>query len=187
MDFSEEEILIQDAQYNNQSFIKLYDKYYSKIFGYIFRRTLDLEISKDLTSETFLKAYMNIGKFKWRNLPFSAWLYRIASNEMNMAERKGKYKPESLDLLNENHQMEIADPQSLDSEKKLVEIQMEQHEDFIQIQLKLKLLPNKYQEVIALRYFEEKSIKEIAQIIDKPEGTIKSLISRGIEKLRRLL
>lgn len=186
MDLSEEQIFIQAAKHDNQSFIKLYDRYYSKIFGYIFRRTLDFELSKDITSETFLKAYVNIGTFEWRNLPFSAWLFRIATNEMNMAARKKRYRHQSLEILNE-HQKQIADPQSLDSEKKLVEIQMKQHEEFIQIQLKLKLLPNKYQEVIALRYFEGKSIKEIAQIINKPDGTIKSLISRGLEKLRLLL
>ena len=45
-------------------------------------------------------------------------------------------------------------------------------------------MPVKYQEVIALKYFEEKSIKEISEILGKKEGTIKSLISRGLQKLR---
>ncbi|MGI8584642.1 MAG: hypothetical protein ACR2KX_20830, partial [Chitinophagaceae bacterium] len=68
----DEEQLIKEAQNNNYGFVKLYDIYYSRIFGYIFRRTLDLEQTKDITSETFLKAYINIGKFHWKNIPFSA-------------------------------------------------------------------------------------------------------------------
>jgi RNA polymerase sigma-70 factor, ECF subfamily len=187
MSHSEEEFLIKAAQEDNQSFVKLYDIYYTRIFGYIFRRTLDLELTKDLTSETFLKAYLNLKKFQWRNIPFSAWLYRIATNEMNIAHRKKRYKPASLHLLIEYGSFEVADPQSLDSEKQLMEKQLEQSEEFRLIQQKLKQLPRKYQEVIALRYFEDKSIQETAEILGKKEGTIKSLLSRGIDKLKLLL
>jgi len=49
----------------------------------------------------------------------------------------------------------------------------------------LKTLPVKYQEVIALRYFEGKENKEIAEILNINEGTLKSLLSRGVEKLRQ--
>jgi RNA polymerase sigma-70 factor (ECF subfamily) len=184
---SEEESLVKAAQRDNQSFAKLYDVYYSKIFGYIFRRTLDLELSKDLCSETFLKAYLNINRFQWKNIPFSAWLYRIATNEMNMADRKKKYEPESLHRIMEKKYFEPPDPQSLQAEKALLEKQLEQSKDFQQILQKLKELSNKYQEVITLRYFEDKTIKEIADILGKKEGTIKSILSRGIEQLKLIV
>src|SRR5437868_5026704 len=93
----EEMQLVKKAQKDKESFATLYDTYYPKIFGYVFRRTTDFELSKDITSETFIKAFIHIRKFKWRNIPFSSWLFRIASNEMNMADRKKKYKPDSLD------------------------------------------------------------------------------------------
>ena len=182
----EEQQLIKEAQKDNESFAKLYDLYYPKIFGYIFRRTLDLELSKDITSETFIKAYINIGRFQWKNIPFSSWLFRIATNEMNMADRKKKYKAESLHQLLEKGTLEIADPQSLETEKIVIEKQLQQSKDFLAVQQKLLLLPVKYQEVIALRFFEVKRIKEIAEILDKNEGTVKSLISRGIDKLKIL-
>ena len=143
-----------------------------------------MELSKDITSETFIKAFTHIGKFKWRNIPFSSWLFRIATNEMNMADRKKKYTPDSLDECLENS---LIDPQSMETEKLIVEKQMQQNEDFMSVQQKLLLLPLKYKEVIALRYFEEKSIKEISEILGKNEGTVKSLLSRGIDKLRKLL
>jgi RNA polymerase sigma factor (sigma-70 family) len=187
MNLSEEQELIQEAQKNNESFVKLYDMYYSRIFGYIFRRTLDLEKSKDICSETFLKALVNIKRFRWKNIPFSAWLYRIATNEMNMADRLSRYRPASLEKFMQNPPFDIIDPNTLETEKLMLEKQMKQNEDFIAIQQKLLLLPSKYQEVIALRYFEEKSIKEIADILDKKEGTVKSLLSRGIDKLKDLL
>ena len=87
----EEQLLVEKAKTDKEAFVRLYDFYYPKIFGYVFRRTLELERTKDITSETFLKAYLNIGRFQWKKIPFSSWLFRIATNEMNMADRKKKY------------------------------------------------------------------------------------------------
>jgi len=72
-------------------------------------------------------------------------------------------------------------------EKEIAEEELKRHQDFIDVQARLKLLPIKYQEVISLKYFERKKIKEISEILGKKEGTIKSLISRGLEKIRNLL
>jgi RNA polymerase sigma factor (sigma-70 family) len=183
----EEQLLIKEAKTNNESFVKLYDYYYPKILGYAFRRTLDLNLSKDITSETFLKALTGIGKYQWKGIRFSSWLFRIASNEMNMLDRKKKYNPDALTDLKERGVFEIVDKASLDEEKNELEKQLQQSKDFINVQQKLLLLPIKYQEVISLKYFEEKSIKEIAEILEIKEGTIKSLLSRGIEKLKNLV
>lgn len=183
----EEQLIIKEAKANNESFVKLYDYYYPKILGYCFRRTIDLNLSKDLTSETFLKALIGIKKYQWRGISFSSWLFRIASNEINMRNRKKKYNPDSLYSLKESGIDEIADSASLDEEKNELEKQLQQSKDFINIQQKLLLLPVKYQEVVALKYFEEKSIKEIAEILEIKEGTVKSLLSRGIEKLKYLV
>ena len=183
----EEQLIVKEAKTNNESFVKLYDYHYPRILGYCFRRTLDLNLSKDLTSETFLKAFTGIGKYQWRGIPFSSWLFRIASNEMNMLDRKKKYNPDSLTDLKERGVFEIVDKASLDEEKNELEKQLQQSNDFVNVQQKLLLLPVKYQEVIALKYFEEKSIKEISEILEIKEGTIKSLLSRGIEKLKYLV
>lgn len=67
----------------------------------------------------------------------------------------------------------------------MLENELKLHKDFIRIQKALKLMDTKYQEVIAFRYFEAKDIREISEILGKPEGTIKSLLSRGLEKLRK--
>ncbi|MBD0378071.1 MAG: RNA polymerase sigma factor [Flavisolibacter sp.] len=187
MRLDEEQQLVREAKISNESFAKLYDCYYIKILGYVFRRTLDIELAKDITSETFLKAYSNIEKFQWKGISFSSWLFKIATNELNMLNRKKKYAPASLEDLKAAIIYDRTDKSALEEEKKELERQLQQSKDFINVQQKLLLLPVKYQEVIALRYFEEKSIKEIAAILDSKEGTIKSLLSRGIEKLKKLV
>ena len=74
--------------------------------------------------------------------------------------------------------------QEADDERELMESELKAHKDYNQIRVNLLQLDVKYQEVISLRYFEQKTNGEIAQILDKNEGTVKSLLSRGLEKLR---
>jgi RNA polymerase sigma-70 factor (ECF subfamily) len=184
MDLSEEKELVRQAQKAPDAFGKLYDQYYPKIFGYVLRRTANLEAAQDITSETFLKALKKLWQFRWRNISFSSWLYKIATNEINQCFRKAEYKKSiSLEELQEQG-FEPISPH--DPESELIEAQekLKQHRDFLEIQEKLVRLPAKYQEVIALRFFEQKQIKEIGEILGKKEGTIKSLLHRAVEKLR---
>lgn len=184
MELSEEKELVKQAQKNPDAFARLYDHYYPKIFGYVLRRTADIEVAQDITSETFFKALKKLWQFRWRNVPFSAWLYKIATNEINQYFRKAEYK-KSLSL-EEWQEQGLELMSSYDPESELMEAQekIKQYRDFQDIQKKLARLPAKYQEVIALRFFEKKQIKEIAEILGKKEGTIKSLLHRALEKLR---
>ena len=83
---------------------------------------------------------------------------------------------------------EFADKTKFDSyvnEDRLeMEKELQQHEQFLSVLVSLKTFPVKYQEVIALRYFEGKDNKEIVEILNINEGTLKSILSRGLEKLR---
>ena len=186
MDLSEEKELVRQAQKSPDAFARLYDQYYPKIFGYVLRRSANIEAAQDITSETFLKALGKLWQFRWRNVPFSSWLYKIATNEVNQYFRKVEYrKTVSLEELQERG-LELLS--SHDPEGELIEAQEElkQHQDFLEIQAKIVQLPGKYQEVITLRFFEKKQIKEIAEILGKREGTIKSLLHRAVEKLREI-
>jgi len=184
MDLSEEKELVRQAQKAPDAFAKLYDHYYPKIFGYVLRRTVNLEAAQDITSETFFNALRKLWQFRWRNISFSSWLYKIATNEINQYFRKAGYKKSvSLEELQEQG-FEPISPH--DPENELIEAQekLKQHQDFLEIQVKIVRLSAKYQEVIALRFFEQKQIKEIAEILGKKEGTIKSLLHRAVEQLR---
>lgn len=184
MHLNEEKELVRQARKSPDAFARLYDEYYPKIFGYILRRTANLEAAQDVTSETFLKALGRLWQFRWRNVSFSSWLYKIATNETNQYFRKAEYKKSiSLEELQEQG-FELLSPH--DPESELIEAQekLEQHQEFLEIRKKITKLPAKYQEVVALRFFEKKQINEIAQILGKREGTVKSLLHRAVEKLR---
>jgi RNA polymerase sigma-70 factor (ECF subfamily) len=64
---------------------------------------------------------------------------------------------------------------------------MEKHDDFLDLQNCIARLPLKYQEAIALRYFEDKDVREVARILGKSEGTVKSLLHRGTGQLRKMM
>lgn len=73
----------------------------------------------------------------------------------------------------------------VEEDRKSLLDELSKHRQFMEISVKLKELPGRYQEVICLRYFEGKSNKEIGEILNKKEGTVKSLLSRGLDKLRK--
>lgn len=180
----DEEQLLKDIKNDPQKFGQVYEAFHNKIFGYVFRRTTDYEAAKDITAETFLKAYVNIGKFKWRNVSLLYWLYRIATNELNKYFNSHKYTPQSLNRIQEEYDIDITDNSNAETENIRLQEDLEKHREFMRINESIKKLGVKYQEVISLRFFEHRSITEIAMILDKKEGTIKSLLSRGIEKLQ---
>lgn len=187
MHISKEKILIGEIKREPSKFSIVFDEYYAVIFSYIFRRVADYDIARDIASETFLKAFLNIGSYKWKGISFSSWLYRIACNECSLYFRKRKYHPISLDKLISAGFWDSIDPATTVEEKLFIEKEVRRHKDFIAVQQKIMQLPFSYQEVLSLRYFEQKNIKEISVILNKKEGTIKSLLSRGMEKLRNML
>lgn len=176
-----EQELLQKIKNDPNYFGVLFDRYYPAIFGYVLRRVMDYDLARDVAAETFLKAFLKVQSFHWRGISISSWLYRIATNEVNQTFRKKRYRPEKLGSIIAGNFLLIDD-----ASREEMEEELSRHEEFMRVQQKLKTLETRYQEVIALRYFERKDNKEIAEILGKPEGTVKSLLSRGIEKLKVL-
>src|SRR5882762_8575670 len=106
MNPEQEKHLIEQCHADPAAFGQVFDLWYKPVFGYIMRRTADYDLSKDIAAETFLKAFLKINGFRWRGVSLSAWLYRIAGNELNQYYRSSKYTPQSLQQLMENPQME---------------------------------------------------------------------------------
>lgn len=179
-DLKKEKKLVKRAQKDSGAFSELYETNYPKIFGYILKRVAEVQIAQDITSETFLKALKNIKKFRWQNISFSAWLYRIASNEISNYFRKNKYRPISFEKISEPISSSNPSAEIIQAEE-----QLEKHKEFLELQKKISRLSAIYQEVIVLRFFEKKKIREISEILGKSEGTVKSLLHRGLEKLRK--
>lgn len=187
MTLDEERQLLQRIKEDPKYFGIVFDEYYKPIFNYVFRRVADYDISRDITAETFLKAFLKVQSFIWKEISISSWIYRIATNEINYFFRRQRNKPASLDYLLQNNNFDIFDREEYQSEKDTLEKELELHSEFVKVRKSLTELGIKYQEVLSLRYFEKKSLKEIAEILDKKEGTIKSLLSRGTEKLKNLI
>lgn len=175
--------LLNKIKNNPDDFSQLFKLYYKPIFGYILRRTGDFDESADIAANTFFKAFRHINNFSYKGISIKVWLYRIATNEMNQYFRY-KQKHNSLFSRIEFENKKIFS-NFLSEDKKELEMELQKHEQFLFVLKCLKTLSIKYQEVISLRYFEGKGNKEIVEILNINEGTLKSLLSRGLEKLRK--
>ncbi len=174
--------LLNKIKNNPAAFSEFFKQYYKPIFGYIFRRTGNFDETADIASETFLKAFKNINNFSYRGISVKVWLYRIATNEMNLYfrnERKNRSLFEKIHFDDHNSFNNY-----LQSDMEELELELQKHEQFLFVMNALKKLPLKYQTVISLRYFEGKDNSEIIEILGIKEGTLKSLLSRGLKKLR---
>jgi len=185
MNAEQEKELVERAKDDTSVFGELYEQYYTPIFGYILRRTASIEVAQDITSEVFIKALKNLKRFQWRDVPFSAWLYRIATHEIANHHRENNHR--FLPLLDEAADSAVDPAPTAENEFIEAEAELERHKNFLVLQSGISKLPVKYQEVITLRFFENKSLKEIGAILGKREGTIKSLLHRGLGKLREFL
>ena len=171
----EEWLEIQAAQQNPARFRPLYERYYDPIFRFIIRRTSDMDLSADLCSQVFLKALQRISSYQFRGVPFSAWLFRIASNEIAQHFRslKGKrtVSAEEIQLGEMAEEMEA-------------EQTAWQVEDLVKAMDQLKetdLI------LIEMRFFEQRPFKEIAQILDITESNAKVKTYRILEKMKRFI
>lgn len=174
--------LLNRIKSNPEEFAVLFKLYYKSIFGYVLRRTGNVDDTADIAADTFYKAFQHIHNFSYRGISIKIWLYRIATNEVNLHFRNERKRHSLVE------RMAIEDKsivnRFLQDDKIELETELQKHGQFLSVLESLKTLPVKYQEVIALRYFEGKDNKEIVEILNINEGTLKSLLSRGLEKLR---
>jgi len=173
----EDQMLVSAAREDTEAAGRLYDKYYSEILGYIYHCTFDSTVAEDLTSNVFLAAFRHLGRYRWRQIPFRAWLCRIATNEVRMHWRRQKrVKAISLQLDGDIH---TTGPSAGDS--------VAASEEYRLLHKALLELRMKYRTVIILRYFEDKAIAEICEITATKEGTVKSQLHRGLARLQDIL
>jgi RNA polymerase sigma-70 factor (ECF subfamily) len=159
--------LVEAAQADPARFVELYERYVSRVYAFVSRRTPDRAAAEDITSEVFEHALAHLGRFEWRGVPFSAWLFRIASNAI--ADRWRQGGRESHDL-----PADIPDTRELDDiERRVIVFQL------------VDRLPDVQRQVIQMRFVEEKSIREIATALDRSEGAVKQLQLRALENLRK--
>ncbi len=135
----------------------------------------DEELAFDITSQVFMKALNNIGKYEYRGVPFSSWLYRIAKSELYQAFRDRKAERtvniESFHLYEIIE--EIDDDHSEEKKKRLFD--------------SLAKMKEKDMQLIEMRFFEKRSFREIGEILEITENNAKVKAFRAIEKLKHLI
>lgn len=179
-----ERALVEEAREDPAAAGVLYDQHFKVIFRYVYRAIMDTQLAEDLTANTFAAAFENLKKFRWRNVSFRAWLYKIATNEIRSVYRKGK-KIRFLSL--EQRQGEDNVAAALRTHGPSAEAQLAQAEAIDRMKSALDELKPKYRIAIVLRYFEDKSIPEIAEILGMRQGTVYSQLHRGLAQLNRRL
>lgn len=174
-EMQEEWLEVQAAQGDPALFQPLYERYYEDIFLFVFRRTTDEMLAADICSQVFLKALQRIKSYEYKGVPFSAWLYRIASNEVAQYYRKSnKNRVVSMEETN------IAD---------LFE-EIREHDDERHRQLLLKALDSLKEDdlqLIELRFFEERPYKEIAEMLGITENNAKVKTFRILARLKKYM
>lgn len=174
-DLKQELQQIEAAKKIPARFDVLYDRYYKPIFVFVFRRTGDEELTADITSQVFLKALINIKKYEYKGVPFSAWLFRIAFNEINMYFRKNNAgRMVSLDQSN------------------LAAIMAEVKEDddpgrYGRVLGAIKQLGEEELQLIELRFFEKRSFAEVGNIVSISENNAKVKVYRILGKIKKIM
>ncbi len=178
-----DDLLLEACQRDPNAFEKIFHKYHDPIFNYAVRRTCNVSLAQDITANTFLKALNHIGNFEWKGISLSSWLYRIATNEINLHYRKFKRQVPLTFELSET----LIDEHTTDSALLEIEEAMIRNDKFKKACDAISRLKFKYQTVLTLRYFEDKSIREISEILEMSENTVKTHIRRGLIQLRKQL
>lgn len=161
-----------------REFVKLYDQYAPRIYRFVYLKVNSSQDSEDLTSEAFFKFWESLANKSQKIDNPRALLYRIANNLVTDFYRKKsrteiKIDPEKSDILSQiPDKTDLAKASNLGS-------------DINQVKKAISSLKNEHQDVIVLRYLDDLSHREIAQIIGKSEGAVRVLVHRALKDLKK--
>jgi RNA polymerase sigma-70 factor, ECF subfamily len=161
-----ERSLIETARSDPAAFGQLYEQNFDRIYAYLARRVSTREEAQDLTSEVFHQALASLATYEFRGRPFIAWLLGIAANVLAQRWRTARHQEVSTD------ELELAGENS-DVEDRAVLARI------------LDELPSDQRRVILRRFIEQRTIREIANELNRSEGAIKQLQLRGLQNLRK--
>jgi RNA polymerase sigma-70 factor, ECF subfamily len=171
-ELEEERRLVEAAKSDPAAFAKLYDRYVDAIHAYVYHQTGSWERAEDVTATTFMRAYAEIGKFEWRGVPYSAWLYRVAYNLVLRDHRR----PGWIEL-----------PEGLVDPGEGPEDAAVRSEQVRRIQAAVRHLSKDQRQAITLRFGSGLRNAEVGQVMRKSEGAVKLLVFRALKALERQL
>ncbi len=173
----DERLLVDVARTGDEAALsELYSLYFPRVYRYILARTGNTHDAEDLAEEVFMRMLAAIERFEWRDVPFSAWLFRIAHNAVISQRRRNGSRGSSAPL---TESLPMGSP----GPEELVEKRMALNE----IMKAAETLPDAQRQVISLRFAAGLSVAETAQVMNKGEGNVKVIQHNAIVRLREMM
>jgi RNA polymerase sigma-70 factor (ECF subfamily) len=168
------ELVARGQQGDRDALEELYLIHFDRIYSYLHVSVGNRHDAEDLTTQTFLKMLEKIGSFKWQSAPFSAWLFRIAHNlAMDHFRSRRRWQPEE----------EVPEPPGEEEPSaELAAMQTIGRESMLKL---IERLSPEQQQVLTLKFVFNLPNAEVAAILDKTEGAIKSLQHRALVSLQK--
>ena len=169
--------LVDRAQKGDREALEeLYLIHFDRIYSYLHVSVGNRHDAEDLTTQTFLKMLESIGKFRWQSAPFSAWLFRIAHNlAMDHFRANKRWQPEE----------EVPEPQADESTSaEAGALEVIGQKSMLEL---IEDLSHEQQQVLTLKFVFNFANAEVATILGKTEGAIKSLQHRALISLQKQL
>jgi RNA polymerase sigma-70 factor (ECF subfamily) len=160
-----------------EAFTELMRRHQQRVYWFVRKIVRTHEDADDVTQETFVKAYLNLGEFRG-DASFFTWVYRIALNGALNAVRKRQV----VNYVRENDLINRFFPSGDDPHRELVQKELETH-----LQQAVANLPEKQRAVFILRYFEELSYEEISAILKTSVGGLKANYFHALRKVQEAL
>jgi len=158
-----------------EAFGILYDRHHAQIFRFVYLKVQSREEAEDLTHQAFLHAWQHIKTYSQRGTPISSWFYRIARNKVIDHYRTRKPSVELEDA------PELQAPGA--SNQELLDMKFSSEK----ITKAIAALKPEYQDVIIMRFIEELSPKETAQVLGRSSGAVRLLQHRAVKALKSAL
>jgi RNA polymerase sigma-70 factor (ECF subfamily) len=171
MDPDDERLAVEAAQKDPSRFGELYERYFERVYSFVVLRVRDRAEAEDVTAEVFQRALTGLPGFEWRGAPFGTWLFRIAANAIVDRGRRAAREVPVPDTSWEP----AAAPEAE---------RVDRHADVFRF---VHRLPDDQKRVIVERFVDGRSIREIAQRLNRTEGAIKQLQFRALQTLRTLM
>lgn len=176
VDLNQEKQLVDAAKTNTESFGRLYDFYFPKVYAFVAAKIYNRDDAEDITGDIFMKILENIHRFEWRGVPFGAWVFRIARNTLNDYYSKSA-KTRTTDI-------DTAYGVSEDEEKTSPHKKAAKEELAEKVKRILTTLPERELSVIQLKFFSELNNREITHVTGLSESHVAVIIYRTLRKIK---
>lgn len=182
MDISDYELIQQFLQGQMAAFDKLVQRYEKRVYAIAISYINNSDDVKDIYQEVFLRVYRGLPKFRFKS-EFSTWLYRITTN-VCLTYRKSHSKNK---LFNIHHETDDDPLSNIAAEQSSTDTQILDNEITERVQRALEILSPQQKLVFTLRHYNGYKLKEIAEMINCSEGTVKKYFFTAIRRMREQL